>query len=128
MRFQADIETIRAIENKIIATNNFTMVNVVDCDNQHPVQCSERSRAFSHTYEVYISPGASKDLLKAIFATKVIVHFWFDYRIDEANIRVRQNGLEMLGSVVEGLESDLATIGVDYRNGRYGLRPVPQED
>lgn len=131
MRFVADIETIRVIEDRIVTANNFTLVNMVDKSNQHSLQSIEKSRAFSHTYEVYLSEGASKDLLQAIVSPKVFVHFWFDYRIGKANVCISRRGLEMLESVIDGLMRDLGAIRkAYYRDGnrRYQLWPVLQKD
>lgn len=131
MRFVADIETIRVIENRIISANNCTLVNMVDKSNQHPSQSTEKSRAFSHTYEVYLSEGASKDLLQAIVSPKVFVHFWFDYRVGKANVCISRKGLETLEPVLDGLMRDLEAIRKDYYsngNRRYQLRPVLQQD
>lgn len=104
MKLEAKIDRIREIEDAIRETGQYTEGLFTE-NRKHPVQGEDSTRAFTRVYEVYIDAPQHNmnahilDGINDAFAwfdsRAVVFKFWYDYRTEEANMRVTDEGLKL---------------------------------
>lgn len=125
--YKGNIDDIRAIEDSIRATINYTET-MGTMGNSHPVQGKKfRSPVFSKNYEVYPDTPISWDMpagvaLEWLTGKRTIIHvkFFYDYRDNEASVRIGNgNGaINRLEKAIPGFKEALERLNHTSESGK----------
>lgn len=120
-RIKSDIPKIRAIEDTVRATKNYTE-GLFTASKVHPEQDNFPTRIFTKQYDIYPDstvPGWDSyisEVIKWLRSRVIVIKFWYDYRNNKAEIIGQRNELAILCEMIPNFQETLEHAGFNINN------------